>query len=295
MDRPRPARRGVWLRIDKSEYVISESRDRSHTADGNYWWPAPDFRWTPGHAATISLTPTGDPAAALPERRQAPPIAYFYQYSATHGGGPTFKFRIHFSEQVDLSWKTLRSNSLTVTNGRVASARRLPGDSKRNWELTVAPTSREDITIVLPAGTDCAQQGTVCTPDGTKLHNRVKLTVPGPGRTDDPLTATFVDPPERHEGTGTFQLQILFSEPLDISYAMLRDHSFEVVGGTISRARRVDNRNDLWKITVNPSSTADVVVTIIGDRACDVDGAVCTLTNKKLSSNTTLTVRGHAA
>ena len=127
-------------RADKSEYVISESRDRSHTADGNYWWPAPDFRWTPGHAATISLTPTGDPAAALPERRQAPPIAYFYQYSATHGGGPTFKFRIHFSEQVDLSWKTLRSNSLTVTNGPVASARRLPGDSKRNWELTVAPT-----------------------------------------------------------------------------------------------------------------------------------------------------------
>ena len=37
------------------------------------------------------------------------------------------------------------------------------------------------VTIVLPATTDCASDGAICTSDGRKLSGRLELTVSGPG------------------------------------------------------------------------------------------------------------------
>ena len=56
----------------------------------------------------------------------------------------------------------------------------------------------------------------------------------------------------------------------------MRDESFTVTGGTITRARRIDGRHDLWEITLNPDSREAVTITLPGGRACGTAGAVCT-------------------
>ena len=64
-----------------------------------------------------------------------------------------------------------------------------------------------------------------------------------------PLTASFGGMPAEHGGRGSFSFQVAFSDGINISYTTVRDASFTVTGGDVTKARRVDKRRDLWKIT----------------------------------------------
>ena len=100
----------------------------------------------------------------------------------SHNGSGEFRFRIAFSEEFSLSYKTLRDDHVfTVEGGKVTGARRLVKGSNIGWEIVVEPDSNGDVTIVLPATTDCNAQGAICTGDGRPLSNRLELTVSGPG------------------------------------------------------------------------------------------------------------------
>ena len=77
-----------------------------------------------------------------------------------------------------------------------------------------------------------------------------------------PLTAKFRDAPDKHLGTGVFTFDIAFSEPISISYKTLRDDSLEVTNGSATKAKRVNGQSDLWEITVEPDSDADVTVVL---------------------------------
>ena len=63
----------------------------------------------------------------------------------------------------------------------VKKAKRREKGSNIGWTITVKPDSNADVTIVLPATTDCDDQGAICTGDGRKLSNRLEFTVTGPG------------------------------------------------------------------------------------------------------------------
>ena len=75
----------------------------------------------------------------------------------------------------------LRAHAFTVTGGSVTGARRLEPPSNIGWEVVVKPDSNGDVTITLPATTDCNAQGAICTGDGRPLSNRLEITVSGPG------------------------------------------------------------------------------------------------------------------
>ena len=60
----------------------------------------------------------------------------------------------------------------TVEGGKVTGARRLVKGSNIGWEIVVKPDSNGDVTITLPAATDCDAQGAICTDDGRMLSNR---------------------------------------------------------------------------------------------------------------------------
>ena len=109
-----------------------------------------------------------------------------------------------------------------------------------------------------------------------------------------PLTAEFQAAPESHNGSGSFTLRILFSEPIGTSYRTIRDHSLEVSGGSVTGARRVDLRSDLWEVTVVPDSNTDVTIALPAGRACGAEGAVCTGGGKILSNRPEITVPGPA-
>ncbi|MDE0604638.1 MAG: SwmB domain-containing protein [bacterium] len=98
-----------------------------------------------------------------------------------HDGSTTFTFELRFSEHFSLSYRTLRDHAFTVTGGEVVKARRLEQGSNVRWEISVTPDGNGDVTIVLPATTDCEADGAICTGDGRMLSERLEIMVPGPG------------------------------------------------------------------------------------------------------------------
>ena len=97
-----------------------------------------------------------------------------------HNGRKAFTFELHFSEQIRISYKTVRDEAFEVTGGAVLRAKRRTKGSNLVWTITVKPRSRADVMLVLPAGRACGTAGAVCTADGRALSNRLELTVPGP-------------------------------------------------------------------------------------------------------------------
>ena len=132
-----------------------------------------------GNAESLTSLATAAVGAA-----PAPLTAEFLDTPSSHDGQTAFTFELRFSEEFDLSYKTLRDHAFTVTGGEVTTARRLDRESTTpniRWEITVTPDGNGSVTVALPATTDCAAQGTICTGDGRMLSNRTELTVSGPG------------------------------------------------------------------------------------------------------------------
>ena len=92
----------------------------------------------------------------------------------------------------------------------------------------------------------------------------------------EPLTATLEDFPVSHDGSSAFTFRIAFSAEVEITPQDMRDHALTVVGGTVTRARRVDGRSDLWELTVEPAGTGAVSVLAPLNRVCTETGALCT-------------------
>ena len=113
---------------------------------------------------------------------EAPPLtAQFAGLPARHDGETAFAFELRFSEEIRISYKTLRDAAFEVTGGAVIGARRLVRASNLRWEITVAPASDADVVLALPPTADCAAAGAVCTAGGKALAGRLEATVKGPG------------------------------------------------------------------------------------------------------------------
>ena len=145
----------------------------------------------------------------------------------------------------------------------------------------------EDIVIALPADRACDATGAVCTDDGRPLADRAETTIP-----KATLTAVFEDVPASHTGSGRVTVRVAFSVPVSTSYVVMRDDSFEVTGATVTGARRVDGRSDLWELTLRVAGTDDITIALPADRACDATGAVCTAVGRRLANRPEATIAG---
>ena len=127
---------------------------------------------------TLTSIPTAAVAAA------PAPLTVHLKVSApaTHDGSSEFTFEIEFSEEFGLGYATLRDHAFNVTGGSVETAQRTDKPSNIPWLITVKPQGDGDVTIELPATTDCAAAGAICTGDGRKLSNSLSFTVSGPGQ-----------------------------------------------------------------------------------------------------------------
>ena len=151
--------------------------------------------------------------------------ATFEQVPEAHDGSSAFRFRVAFSEDIGIDYKTLRDESFTATGGDITKASRV-GGRRDLWEVTVEPASRDAVTITLPGDRDCGTAGAVCTRGERPrpLSNSPSATVEGPPeeQATAPLTASF-DMPGEHTGDD-FTFGLTFSEELDpgFSYRTLR-------------------------------------------------------------------------
>ena len=126
-----------------------------------------------GNAETLTSAAT---AAVVP-----PPLtAEVREAPESHDGSAAFTFELHFSEELALSYVTLRDHAFTVTGGSIEKARRLTQGSNAGWEITVEPSGNGSVTLVLPVTTDCEVDGAICADDSRMLSNETTVTVAGP-------------------------------------------------------------------------------------------------------------------
>ena len=137
---------------------------------------------------SVSFTVT---AAEAESEEPAPLTASFENMPVAHDGSSRFSFRVAFSEDIGISYVTMRDDAFEVDEGDVTGARRVDGRHDL-WEITVEPDSREAVTITLNGGRDCGTTGAVCTrgDDPRPLSSSPSATVAGPD--DDPAVTNTV-------------------------------------------------------------------------------------------------------
>ena len=239
--------------------------------------------------------------------------AWFASQPAQHDGSKAIKVRVAFSDAVEESPEDVGAHGVDVDGGQVTSVRPVGGDAPdgagtrsaggRNageqdrevvWEFEIEPDSDGDVTVSLEAWRPCDETGAICTADGRSLSEGIATTVEGPDTGPPPLTAAFEGMPEAHRGEGGFRFRVAFSEDIGISYRSLREDAFAVSGGRVTRGKRVDDRRDLFEMTVEPDGDGEVTVTLPAGRECSVSGAICTKgeNRRQLTNTPTATVAG---
>ena len=231
-----------------------------------------------------------------------------------HDGKKRIKVRVEFSEAPE----NVGADGVEVEGGRVTSVTPVGGnapggagtgsksrsvgnrdagqqDREVVWEFEIEPDSDGDVTVSIEAGRPCDEEGAICTADGRSLSEGISTTVEGPDEGPPPLTASFADLPEAHDGESAFRFRVAFSEPLSwMNGRRLREDVVAVAGGRATSASRVNRRRDLWELTLEPDSPSDVTVTVAAGAACGTPAAVCTKDGRALSETISATVRGPA-
>ena len=114
------------------------------------------------------------------------------------------------------------------------------------------------------------------------------------GHAVDRLTGRFVNVPQSHDGESEFTARLAFVEDVGISPESLREDALAATGGAVTRVQRVDDRSDLFEITVEPDSDEDVTITLSSSGDCGESGSICTQEEdpRKLYNSPTATVAG---
>ena len=116
--------------------------------------------------ASHNGTEIGSATVTIAASKEAPLTAEFLDMPETHDGESEFTFRLRFSEEITISYKTLRDAAFLVTGGAVVGARRMARPSNLLWEITVQPASDADVVLALPPTVDCSAPNVICTEDG---------------------------------------------------------------------------------------------------------------------------------
>ena len=183
----------------------------------------PNIKEVVYNAATGQIEIPGESIVQQPEQPEQPEkpeqpealglTARFEGMPASHDGN-SFTFELHFSEEIAISFKTLRDTTLDVTGGVAKRAQRLQAGSSLGWQITIEPDSTNaQVLIVLSPTDDCEADGAVCTEDGRPLSNSLVAIVPGSEQPDElgaptitASTATPLTEATLHESVVTLTL-----------------------------------------------------------------------------------------
>ena len=149
--------------------------------------------------------------------------------------------------------------------------------STANSRATALCVEIADDSNMVPSGRECPSS-----PGGSAGHAVQRV------------TARFTDVPRSHDGESEFTFRLAFVKDMGISPTSLREDALTATGGAVTRVQRVDDRSDLFEITVEPDSDEDVTITLAASSDCGESGAVCTLEEdpRKLDNSPTATVAG---
>ena len=158
---------------------------------------------------------------------------------------------------------------LESTSGRVSIG------STANSRATALCVEIADDSNMVPTGRTCSTNGSA-------------------GHAVDRLTGRFVNVPQSHDGESEFTVRLAFVEDVGISPTSLHEDALAATGGAVTQVQRVDDRSDLFEITVEPDSDEDVTITLSSSGDCGESGSICTQGEdpRKLYNSPTATVAG---
>ena len=111
-----------------------------------------------------------------------------------------------------------------------------------------------------------------------------------------PLTVSFSNVPDSHDGSTEFTFDLTFSENFPLSYRTLRDHAFtkdaQNEDHVVAAQRKVPGSNQTWTITVKPPGNSTITITLPETTDCNATGAICTSDGRMLSHSTSVSVAG---
>ena len=222
-----------------------------------------------------------------------PLTAKFVDVPSVHGD-EEFTFRLEFSEDIGgLGWRTLRDEILQATDATIVKVSRVQAGSNQAWDIRVEPDDGKEVTLTLPATTDCEADDAICTEDDRPLSVAVTASVAATLESAAALTAEFVDVPASHTGEDfTFKLE--FSEEIPgLEWRKLRGRSLEASGARVANVSRVQaGKNKAWYVRVEPDGNGDVTVSLPATTDCEAYAAICTDDDRALSNSLTVTVLG---
>ena len=159
--------------------------------------------------------------------------------------------------------------------------------------VSLSATSTATATFMAPTGLSADTSLTftlrVMDDEGLYHEDHVSISVaPEPA-----LTARFEQVPSSHDGSSPFTFHLYFSEEIPLRYKTLWYHAFTVTGGEVVKTHRLAPPSNIgWEITVRPSWDDNMIITLPGNRACDVTGPICTSDGERLSASISATVGG---
>ena len=123
---------------------------------------------------------TSTATGTIRNRKVEPLTARFDGMPSEHDGSE-FTFELHFSENPEAGYARLRDHAFTLSgNANVNQAQRKTQGSNQSWTIRVDPKGNDQVTITLPATTNCNNSGAICTSDSRKLSHATSATVAGP-------------------------------------------------------------------------------------------------------------------
>ena len=212
-----------------------------------------------------------------PDTGASDPAMIIDDASGTEGTDTEIEFTVRLNKEsnadVTVDYETNNGTATAGDDFRSASGTLTfsPGTTEQTITVGIIDDDVEDSDEEFTVKLDNASGATIAddTATGTIYNDESDVE-------QEALTAAFEDVPSEHDGENAFTLTLRFSAEIGASYKTLRDEAFTVEEGTVTRARRVDGRQDLWTIHVEPDGRDAVTITLPGNRDCDATGAVCT-------------------
>ena len=275
------ADRALTLVVDGTAFAFEDADTKSNTTR---IWNSAGLSWSDGQPVSLSLVPLPELSIEafndnVPHGLGSASAAGVAEFQVTRSyvrSGETRDARLAFT------------TVLKETEGQGSPVVFNPGQPVKY--LSHFALDEDDQGDPICTITFVLQPGDGYTVSSTK--SEATVTVSGPGTTcmtsnakaEAPLTASFEGFPPSHDGENAFSVRIAFSTGITASAADLRDHALTVTGGTVTSVERVNDRDDLWSVTVTPSGTASVSILLEGGRACTEVGAICTANGGQLTT-----------
>ena len=223
-----------------------------------------------GAAATFTLTRSRQTDGALTVK-----VKVTETHDAIAGTAPS---SVAFAAGATMAVLSVRTEDDPDAEDDSKLTARIVHQDQRTYDYVVGPVSSATVIVESVDSEDASSAGSESYMRGASV-----LTT---------LTAHYAAIPATHDGSSAFTVQILFSAALTITAQEMRDAGVEVTGGTVTAASLAVGRDDLWEVTIEPDSNADVVALVSPGRPCDERGAICTSDGQQLEVGVIAIVAG---